>query len=141
MTESLREKFEHHVHAPPGPPLEVVGEPPRKFVLDNEPEETRRAIVALERDATPGFFADLQAVANRAFGGAVRIVRPYARLTKADVLRRGAGLPLAETFSCIRPIEGRHCGACNKCAERQRGFRDLAIPDPPAFIRRQSCTV
>jgi 7-cyano-7-deazaguanine synthase len=92
-------------------------------------------------DATPGFLADFEAVANRAFGGAVRIVRPYARLDKADVLRRGAGLPLAETFSCIHPIEGRHCGACNKCAERQRGFRDLAIPDPTAYVRRQSCTV
>jgi 7-cyano-7-deazaguanine synthase len=92
-------------------------------------------------DATPGFFADFEAVANRAFGGAVRVVRPYARLTKADVLRRGEGLPLAETFSCIHPIEGRHCGACNKCAERQRGFRDIAAPDPTAYGRRQSCTV
>jgi 7-cyano-7-deazaguanine synthase len=92
-------------------------------------------------DATPGFFADLQGVVNRSFGGAVRVVRPYARLHKADVLRRGAGLPLAETFSCIRPVDGRHCGACNKCAERRRGFRDNAAPDPTTYERRQSCTV
>lgn len=92
-------------------------------------------------DATPDFFADFQAVANRAFGGAVRVVRPYARLDKAAVLRRGAGLPLAETFSCIRPIDGRHCGACNKCAERQRGFRAIAAPDPTPYVRRQSCIV
>ena len=92
-------------------------------------------------DATPGFFADLQAVVNRSIGGAVRVVRPYARLHKADVLRRGAGLPLEETFSCIRPVAGAHCGACNKCAERHRGFCAIAQPDPTPYVRRQSCTV
>jgi 7-cyano-7-deazaguanine synthase len=92
-------------------------------------------------DATPEFFADFQAIANRAIGGAVRVVRPYARLHKADVLRRGADLPLAETFSCIRPIDGQHCGACNKCAERQKGFRDIVTPDPTPYVRRQSCSV
>ena len=92
-------------------------------------------------DATPAFFADFQAVANRALGGAVRVVCPYARLHKADALRRGLGLPLAETFSCIRPIDGRHCGVCNKCAERQKGFRDIATPDPTPYVRRQSCSM
>ena len=91
-------------------------------------------------DATPEFFADYEAVVNRAVGGAVRVVRPYARLTKAEVLRRGVGLPLEWTFSCIRPIDGRHCGACNKCAERQKGFRAIGVPDPTSYVRRQPCS-
>ena len=91
-------------------------------------------------DATPEFVADFQAVVNRGIGGVVRIVRPYATLDKAEVVRRGAGLPLEWTFSCIRPIDGRHCGACNKCAERQKGFREAALPDPTPYGRRQPCS-
>lgn len=86
-------------------------------------------------DATPAFYDGLAALAGRAVGGTVRVLRPYADLGlhKVDVLRRGAGLPLAATFSCIRPAGGRHCGRCNKCAERRAGFRDAGIPDPTKY--------
>jgi 7-cyano-7-deazaguanine synthase len=90
-------------------------------------------------DATPAFFADFEAVVNRAVGGRVRIRQPYLGLHKADVLRRGRHLPLGLTFSCIRPVEGRHCGVCNKCAERRRGFADAGLDDPTPYAegRRQ----
>jgi 7-cyano-7-deazaguanine synthase len=81
-------------------------------------------------DATPEFFRAYEAVVNLAVGGRVRIDQPYRGLGKTDVLRRGADLPLEWTFSCIRPVGGRHCGACNKCAERHRGFHDAGLPDP-----------
>jgi len=86
-------------------------------------------------DATAEFFAEMGAVVNRAVGGQVRVITPYASLGlhKAGVLRRGAGLPLEHTFSCIRPMNGLHCGQCNKCAERQVGFRDAAIIDPTTY--------
>lgn len=84
-------------------------------------------------DATPAFFESYQEVVNRAVGGAVRILRPYAGLSKAEVMRRGHGLPLEWTFSCIRPANGRHCGRCNKCAERRRAFAATGIPDPTAY--------
>ena len=72
-------------------------------------------------DATPEFFDVYCDVVNRAVGGAVRLRRPYATLHKADVMLKGRGLPLEETFSCIRPTaSGQHCGACNKCAERRK---------------------
>ena len=80
-------------------------------------------------DATPEFFAAYEAAVNQAVEGSVRVRQPYRGLHKADVIRRGRDLPLQLTFSCIRPIEGRHCGACNKCAERQKGFRDAGVPD------------
>jgi 7-cyano-7-deazaguanine synthase len=86
-------------------------------------------------DATPEFFAAFEAAVNRAVGGRVRVRQPYLGLPKSDVLRRGRRLPLGLTFSCIRPVRGRHCGACNKCAERRKGFADAGLPDPTPYIR------
>jgi 7-cyano-7-deazaguanine synthase len=84
-------------------------------------------------DATPEFYDGFAAIVSRAVGGSVRVLRPYATLHKTDVLRRGRGLPLEHTFSCIRPAGGLHCGACSKCAERQAGFRDAGMPDPTTY--------
>jgi 7-cyano-7-deazaguanine synthase len=94
-------------------------------------------------DSTPGFFAELEAVLNRAMDGRLRIVRPYQRLAKAEVLRRGAGLPLHMTFSCLDPVDGRHCGACNKCAERRKAFREAGTIDQTPYAPsadRAPCT-
>jgi 7-cyano-7-deazaguanine synthase len=60
----------------------------------------------------------------------VRILRPYAGLDKTEVMRRGRGLPLGLTFSCLRPAHGRHCGRCNKCRERREAFADAGLRDP-----------
>src|SRR5262245_54771598 len=84
-------------------------------------------------DATADFFAACQAVVNAGVGGAVRVLLPYRGLSKAEVLRRGRGLPLGHTFSCLRPAGGRHCGACNKCGERRRAFAAAGLPDPTAY--------
>lgn len=80
-------------------------------------------------DSSPEFFAGLEAVLNRAMDGQLRLLRPYEGLTKVEVLRRGAGLPLHLTLSCLDPLDGRHCGRCNKCAERQRAFRQAGTDD------------
>lgn len=93
-------------------------------------------------DGTPHFFASFAALVNEAVGGAVKVLLPYRELSKVDVLRRGKDLPLEWTFSCIRPVEGRHCGACSKCGERQQGFRDAALSDPtPYHAGGPSCSV
>jgi 7-cyano-7-deazaguanine synthase len=86
-------------------------------------------------DATAEFFDSMAGVVNRAVGGRVRAIAPYAELGlhKAEVLRRGAGMPLRDTFSCIRPLSGLPCGRCNKCAERRTGFRDAGIEDPTVY--------
>lgn len=91
-------------------------------------------------DATDAFFQAYQEVVNRAVGGSVRVLRPYAELHKVDVMRRGAGLPLELTFSCIRPRSGRHCGRCNKCAERARAFADAGLPDGTPYDQEPACT-
>jgi 7-cyano-7-deazaguanine synthase len=80
-------------------------------------------------DSTPEFFRRLEELLNLALGGELRLIRPFDHLHKADVIARGRDLPLHLTFSCINPIDGLHCGACNKCAERKRGFRDAGVLD------------
>jgi 7-cyano-7-deazaguanine synthase len=84
-------------------------------------------------DATPGFFTNYQNAVNQGVGGSVEIALPYLHLTKSAVMQRGRDLPLGLTFSCIHPIDGRHCGACNKCAERRRAFADAGMSDPTAY--------
>lgn len=86
-------------------------------------------------DATPTFYDDFAALVDRAVVGSVRVLRPYADLGlhKEDVLRRGAGLPLEHTFSCLRPAGELHCGRCNKCAERKAGFAAAGVPDPTRY--------
>src|SRR5207302_82362 len=81
-------------------------------------------------DATPEFFQDFESVVNQAIAGEVKVLRPYHDMGKAEVLKRGRAFALEWTFSCIRPQEGKHCGSCNKCAERQRGFQQAGLPDP-----------
>ena len=80
-------------------------------------------------DSTAEFFDGLEGILNRAMGGDIRLIRPFATLHKEEVLARGRDLPLHLTFSCIDPQDGRHCGRCNKCAERKKGFRDAGMRD------------
>jgi 7-cyano-7-deazaguanine synthase len=85
-------------------------------------------------DSTPEFFAALASVLNVAMAGRLSILRPYERLSKADVMGRGEGLPLHLTLSCLSPVAGKHCGACNKCAERQRAFAQSGIADRTPYV-------
>lgn len=84
-------------------------------------------------DATPEFFRAFQDVVNQAVDGKVEVIRPYAGLGKLAVMQRGRDLPLEWTFSCIRPVQGKHCGRCNKCAERRHAFRAAHLPDPTIY--------
>jgi 7-cyano-7-deazaguanine synthase len=47
----------------------------------------------------------------------------------------GMNLPLERTFSCINPIHDTHCGRCNKCAERRRGFVNAGVPDKTRYCQ------
>ncbi len=80
-------------------------------------------------DSAKEFFQDLAELLNRAMSGQLKIIRPYERLSKTQVIARGDGLPLDLTFSCLNPSNRRHCGVCNKCEERRRAFRNVGCPD------------
>ena len=85
------------------------------------------------QDATQRFFEHAQAMFNCYAGPPIRIVLPFSKLNKRQVMERGRDCPLELTFSCISPVDGTHCGRCNKCAERQRAFRDIGLDDPTRY--------
>ena len=87
-------------------------------------------------DARRLFFDRMAEVLGLAMGldGPLPIETPLAGLSKSEVVRRGRGLRLDLTFSCLAPEPGhRHCGRCNKCAERMRGFAEAGLQDPTDY--------
>ncbi|MEX2306784.1 MAG: 7-cyano-7-deazaguanine synthase [Pirellulales bacterium] len=84
-------------------------------------------------DASPEFFTQFEAMFRAATGEHVQIVRPFDRLPKHRVMEMGRHLPLELTFSCLAPVDGQHCGCCNKCAERRKAFRRLQSVDPTTY--------
>jgi 7-cyano-7-deazaguanine synthase len=84
-------------------------------------------------DATDEFFVDFQSAMARATGTTVIIVRPFARYHKLEVIALGSEWPLEQTFSCIAPAGGLHCGRCNKCAERKTGFARAGMIDKTCY--------
>jgi len=87
-------------------------------------------------DATPRFLATMSQAISAALGTRVRVLAPVRHLSKAQLLAGAGNVPLALTFSCLRPRAGhRHCGRCNKCAERRRAFRSVRLADPTRYAR------
>ncbi len=84
-------------------------------------------------DAGERFFGEYESALRQALGCRLRLLRPFGRMKKTEVMQRGRDLPLELSFSCIHPRQGLHCGACNKCAERQRAFAESRINDPTRY--------
>ncbi len=93
-------------------------------------------------DCRPAFVAAFEALANLATKAGVegtatyRVHTPLLCLSKADIVRAGAdlGLDFARTWSCYDPTrDGRHCGLCDSCRLRKRGFAEAGVPDPTDY--------
>jgi 7-cyano-7-deazaguanine synthase len=57
-------------------------------------------------------------------------------MTKADIALEAArlGLDAGLSHSCYDPAEdGRHCGLCDACRLRAKGFSDAQLPDPTIY--------
>jgi 7-cyano-7-deazaguanine synthase len=68
-------------------------------------------------------------------GDAVRLLLPFLRSGKSDVLRLGFELkvPLELTWTCY--LDGKiQCGSCAACLERKQAFESIGLLDP---IRRR----
>jgi 7-cyano-7-deazaguanine synthase len=87
-------------------------------------------------DASDEFFDVYQTALNRGSATNLEILRPFAALSKREVMQLGRNSPLKETFSCIAPIDGLHCGHCNKCAERKSAFVAAEMPDPTEYANQ-----
>ena len=92
-------------------------------------------------DCRPEFVAAFQALANQATKAGVEgdkfsIHAPLIAMTKADIAREAArlGLDPALSHSCYDPLpDGRHCGRCEACRLRAKGFSEAALADPTEY--------
>jgi 7-cyano-7-deazaguanine synthase len=92
-------------------------------------------------DCRPEFVAAFESMANLATKAGVEgdrftIHTPLMAMTKADIAREAArlGLDAGMSWSCYDPApDGRHCGLCDSCRLRARGFAEAGLADPTAY--------
>jgi 7-cyano-7-deazaguanine synthase len=86
-------------------------------------------IAAFERLAELGTKAGVE-------GAPFTIHAPLQHMTKADIAREAArlGLDPAMSWSCYDPTDDlRHCGQCDACRLRARGFEEAGLADPTRY--------
>lgn len=92
-------------------------------------------------DCRPEFIEGFEKLAELATkagveGAPFRIQAPLVSMSKADIVRKGTelGLNLALSWSCYDPAPGGvHCGRCDSCRLRAKGFDEAGIPDPTRY--------
>ncbi|HET7708938.1 MAG TPA: 7-cyano-7-deazaguanine synthase QueC [Sphingomicrobium sp.] len=92
-------------------------------------------------DCRPDFIAAFEALADRATKAGVEgegfiIHAPLQHMTKADIAREAArlGFDAGLSHSCYDPSpDGAHCGLCDACRLRAKGFADAGLADPTRY--------
>ena len=84
-------------------------------------------------DSTDTFFKKVSENLSLGLSYPIVIQAPFRKLKKDGVIARFRELPLHLTFSCLKPAKNRHCGKCNKCAERKRAFWAAGLADKTLY--------
>ncbi|HEY8591468.1 MAG TPA: 7-cyano-7-deazaguanine synthase QueC [Sphingomicrobium sp.] len=92
-------------------------------------------------DCRPEFIRSFQSLADVATKAGVEgegftIHAPLQDMTKAEIAREAQrlGLDAGISHSCYDPLpDGRHCGECDACRLRAKGFGEAGIADPTAY--------
>jgi len=92
-------------------------------------------------DCRPEFIAAFQHLASLATkagveGFAPRINAPLQYMSKADIVREAyrLGIDPGLSWSCYDPTpQGEHCGLCDSCRLRSKGFEEAGLPDPTQY--------
>jgi 7-cyano-7-deazaguanine synthase len=95
-------------------------------------------------DCRPEFINGFEKLAELATKAGVegepfRIHAPLQHMTKADIAREAArlGLDAGASWSCYDPAPGGvHCGLCDSCRLRAKGFAEAGLPDPTVYATR-----
>ena len=92
-------------------------------------------------DCRPEFVAAFEAMANLATKAGVEgdrftVHTPLQHLTKPGIAAEAArlGLDAGLSWSCYDPTPaGEHCGLCDSCRLRAKGFAEAGLPDPTRY--------
>ncbi len=92
-------------------------------------------------DCRPDFLAAYEHMANLATKAGVEGDRftfhaPLLRMKKSDIAAEAArlGIDAGMSWSCYDPTpEGLHCGLCDSCRLRAKGFEEAGLSDPTAY--------
>lgn len=93
-------------------------------------------------DCRPEYLRQFERLANLATKagvegrGTFRVHAPLLEMTKAQIIREGAGLGVdyTLTLSCYDPDhQGRACGRCDSCHLRRKGFLEAGLSDPTIY--------
>jgi 7-cyano-7-deazaguanine synthase len=92
-------------------------------------------------DCRPEFIAAFETMAGLATkagveGEAFKVHTPLMAMTKADIAREAArlGLDAGMSWSCYDPTADlKHCGLCDSCRLRARGFAEAGLADPTDY--------
>jgi len=92
-------------------------------------------------DCRPDFVAAFEAMANLATKAGVEgdrftVHTPLLHLTKAQIAAEAArlGLDAGMSWSCYDPAPGGlHCGLCDSCRLRSKGFAEAGLADPTRY--------
>lgn len=95
-------------------------------------------------DCRPEFVSAFERLANLATkagveGDSFTVHAPLQAMTKADIAREAArlGLDASLSHSCYDPAPGgTHCGLCDACRLRSKGFEEAGLPDPTRYAER-----
>ena len=80
-------------------------------------------------DATQEFFSSFSASLSAGLDHEIVVEAPFSGLHKEDLISKYQHLPIHVTLTCADPDGDVHCGACNKCYERQAAFSDAGVVD------------
>lgn len=92
-------------------------------------------------DCRPAFVEAFAATANLATRAGVEgdpflFETPLLHMTKADIAREAhrLGIDAGMSWTCYDPTpDGLHCGECDACRLRHKGFVEAGLPDPTRY--------
>ena len=92
-------------------------------------------------DCRPEYLEAFERLANLATkagieGDRFTVHAPLQHMSKAEIAREAErlGLDAAMSHSCYDPLpDGRHCGRCDACRLRAKGFAEAGIADPTVY--------
>jgi len=84
-------------------------------------------------DGSKAFFSKMSKVLSLGLNKEITVTAPFLKYRKEEVIMMGKRLPLEFTFSCINPKGYEHCGECNKCVERKKGFFAVGVLDKTKY--------